>query len=254
MRVLITTEYDGTNFSGWQKQVNKRTIQSEIEAALYSIFKEKIKVWGSGRTDSGVHAIAQTAHFDISDTSIKNFTIFNKLDSIKLVKALNATLPIDIKILKARRVSNSFHAQFNVKKKTYIYRLETNVVRPSPLNARFVGTCLKSLDIEKMREASSYLIGEHDFTSFCNSRTSVIDFRRTIYDITIKKHKNLFCFEISGDGFLYNMIRIIIGTLADVGTCKIEPKEIKSILRSKSRSAAGKTVSASGLYLKKVIY
>ncbi len=252
--MLLTIEYKGTNFAGWQVQPGKRTVQGEIEKALQNIFGQKIQIFGSGRTDSGVHAIGQTAHFDGASSVFNKFIVNGKLNKEKLILAINANLPVDVKVLKLKKVAGNFHARFNVKEKIYLYKLQTNTNISSPLLAGLVGTCKKSLDIQKMREGAKFLIGEHDFTSFSSTKTEVEDFVRTINYIKIRKESDIVTFEISGNGFLYNMVRIIVGTLVDVGTGKIEPEKIKTILESKSRSCAGKTAPAEGLYLKKVKY
>lgn len=274
MRILMTVEYKGTNFSGWQIQPNRRTVQGEIETALSTLFGQSIAIFGSGRTDSGVHALGQTAHFEVARHILSKFMINSiektsnlnkneeinnkkqnsKLDKNKLIMAINANLPNDIKILNMKKVASHFHARFNVKEKIYLYKLQMNTNTPSPLLNGFVGTCKKNLAIEKMHEGAKYLIGEHNFISFSSSKTEVEDFVRTINYIKIKKESDFISFEISGNGFLYNMVRIIVGTLVDVGTNKIDPQDVKAILEAKDRTKAGKTVSASGLYLKKVRY
>ncbi|MDD4110229.1 MAG: tRNA pseudouridine(38-40) synthase TruA [Clostridia bacterium] len=255
MKILLTIEYKGTDFAGWQSQPNKRTIQGEIESALFSLLGEKIQIYGSGRTDSGVHALAQTAHFEVGNPLFEKK--FNKKGEslTQFILALNSNLPADIKILKAKKVASNFHSRYDVKEKVYLYKMETNTRKTSPLLNGFVGTSKYDLEIEKMKEGSKFLIGEHDFTSFSSSNTEIKDFVRTINYIKIKKeNENVVTFEISGNGFLYNMVRIIIGTLVQVGTYKIEPKELKTILESKDRTKAGKTAQACGLYLKKVRY
>jgi tRNA pseudouridine38-40 synthase len=254
MKMLLTIEYKGTNFAGWQVQPGKRTVQGEIEKALQNIFGQKIQIFGSGRTDSGVHAIGQTAHFNGASSVFNKFIVNDKLNKEKLMLAINANLPVDVKVLKLKKVASHFHARFNVKEKIYLYKLQTNTNIASPLTAGLVGTCKKSLDIQKMCDGSKFLIGEHDFTSFSSTKTEVEDFVRTINYIKIRKESDIVTFEISGNGFLYNMVRIIVGTLVDVGTGKIEPEKIKTILESKSRSCASKTAPAEGLYLKKVKY
>lgn len=261
MKILLTIEYNGNNFSGWQSQPEKRSVQGEIEKILVNLFQKEIKIYGSGRTDAGVHAFGQTAHFEIDKIIFDNK--FNsskenkksvKQSLTRFIEAMNSLLPKDIKILKVKKVTNKFHARYDIKEKIYLYKMETNTKLPSPLLNGFVGTVKQSLDIEKMKEGANYLIGEHNFTSFSSAKTEVKDFTRIINYINIKKKGNIFTFEISGNGFLYNMVRIIVGTLVDIGIYKIEPQKIKTILESKSRSMAGKTASACGLYLKKVIY
>lgn len=255
MKILLTIEYNGTNLAGWQSQNNKRTVQTEIENSLFSIFGEKVKIYGSGRTDSGVHAIAQVAHFELKPALASKFIKLKKIDFDKLVNAINSSFSGDIQILTAKEVPSDFHAQFDAKEKIYIYKMQEKAIRPSPLNSNFVGTCRNLLDIKRMKKATKYLVGEHDFTSFSNARTTVINFTRRINYIKIKRQQNgIVLFEISGNGFLYNMVRIIVGTLVDVGISQIEPSDVRKILQKKDRRAAGKTVSAAGLYLKEVKY
>lgn len=256
MKILLTIEYKGTNFAGWQIQPKKRTIQGEIQSSLSLLFGEKIEIYGSGRTDSGVHAMGQTAHFEVASSLFnKKFSKNSQKDSFsQFVIALNSNLPDDIKILKAKKVASHFHARYDVKEKVYLYKMQINTNKTSPLLNELVGICKCTLDIEKMREGSKHLIGKHDFTSFSSSNTEVKDFVRTINYIKIKKESGIVTFEISGNGFLYNMVRIIVGTLVQVGICKIKPKNIKEILEAKDRTKAGKTAQACGLYLKKVRY
>ncbi len=254
MKVLLTIEYKGTNFEGWQVQPKKRTVQEVLEETISKLLNEKISLFASGRTDSGVHALAQCAHFESGGEKIKqNFFIKNKFNSEKLVNAINANLPEDVKIIKAKRVSNKFHARFDVKEKKYIYKLEIGT--GSPLTHGLVGTYKHNLDIEKMKKGSDFLVGTHDFRSFSSVKTEVQDFVRTINYIKIYQLKdNEIIFEISGNGFLYNMVRIIVGTLIDIGDNKISPEDIKIILDAKDRTKAGKTVAPEGLYLKEVRY
>ena len=211
--------------------------------------EEKISIVGSGRTDSGVHALSQSAHFE---TSCEKFLTNKKFDEKKLVNALNANLPLDINILSAKKVKDSFHARFDVKEKTYVYHLQ---VGNNPLLSGLAGSVKKMPNLSLMKEASKFLVGEHNFKSFACARTEVENFVRTIYSIKISAPtKNEFIFELRGNGFLYNMVRIIVGTLVDVGTGKILPEEIKTILEAKDRTKAGKTAPAEGLYLKAVKY
>ena len=249
MKVLLTIQYKGTNYVGWQKQHNGTSVQETIENALSFLCEENVKISGSGRTDAGVHALGQTAHFE---TSSQKFLTNKKLDSKKLVNALNANLPSDINISSAKEVGENFHARFDAKQKTYEYHL---VVGKNPIKEGLAGFVKNFPNISLMKEASKFLIGEHNFKSFSSAKTEVTDFVRTIYSIKIyMQEKNEIVFEISGNGFLYNMVRIIVGTLVDVGIGKILPEDIKEILNSEDRTKAGKTAPAEGLYLKAVKY
>lgn len=253
MKIKISICYNGKNFVGWQTQNNGRSVQEEIEKTLSFLFDEKTKIIGSGRTDAGVHALSQVASFEISSNRfLKNFTLDSQLISDKLINAINANLPSDIKILSAEEVGDNFNARFSAKQKTYLYRLQ---VGTNPLTDGFVGNVNLMPDIKAMKKASKYLVGEHDFSSFCSSKTETKTFVRKIYKIKIRKVSPIeFNFEITGNGFLYNMVRIIVGTLYEVGIGKKTVKDIKTILDSKDRKKAGKTLPASGLYLKQVLY
>lgn len=251
MKVLLTISYNGKDFVGWQKQKNGLSIQETIENALSLLLDEKVELNGSGRTDAGVHALAQTAHFESSSSKLKKFFENRNQTSTKLVLALNANLPQTIKIVDARKVCSSFHARFDVKKKTYLYRLSWN---ENPFTCGFVGIVREKPSINEMKKAAQFLIGEKDFSSFCSAKTETKDFVRTIYEIKITSKRDEVNFEICGNGFLYNMVRIIVGTLYEVGIGKRKPEEIVEILNAKNRTKAGKTAPAEGLYLKEVKY
>lgn len=251
MKILLTISYNGKNYVGWQKQKNGVSVQETIENALALLLGENVDLHGSGRTDSGVHALAQTAHFESSSPKLNNFFENGSLLSNKLVSALNANLPASIKIVSAKKVAPSFHARFDVKKKTYLYRLSWN---ETPFNIGFVGIVKEKPNLEEMKNAAKFLIGEKDFSSFCSAKTETKDFVRTIYGIKITGKKDEITFEISGNGFLYNMVRIIVGTLFEVGIGKRSPKSIIETLEAKDRTKAGKTAPAEGLYLKEVKY
>lgn len=252
MRILLTISYNGKNYVGWQKQKNGKSVQETIENALSFLLGQKIEICGSGRTDAKVHALAQTASFDASsERFVKNFCKINTLNSKKLVAALNANLPHDIRIISAKKVSSSFHARFNVKQKTYLYRLSWE---ETPFNQDFVGLFQEKPNVKEIEKAAKFLLGEHDFSSFCSAKTETKDFVRTIFSIKIIKKHNELNFEICGNGFLYNMVRIIVGTLYEVGTGKRTAESIYEILEAKDRTKAGKTAPAEGLYLKAVKY
>ena len=242
-RVLLTIEYDGRDYYGWQKQPNQRTIQGEIENAIYSSLGEKVEIFGSGRTDSGVHALNQKAHFDMT----------KPVPISKLAEILNNALPDDIVIKDAVEVESDFHARFSVHKKCYRYKIFNSPVKNAFL-AKRTGYVKRPLDIDKMTEVGNLLIGEHNFKGFCSANTSTDNFVRTIYDISITKEDNIIVIDIFGSGFLYNMVRIIVGTLVDYSLGRLTLDDIKKALIEGDRSKSGQTMSPYGLYLKDVIY
>lgn len=239
----LVIEYNGCHFYGWQKQEDKRTVQGELEKALSSLLNETVCVEGSGRTDRGVHALGQVASCKTESTI--------PLKNIK--GALNNLLPSDVRILKVTEENENFHARFSAKKKTYKYVVQVTGDRPA-LKSDFVAYYPFDVDLEKMREASKILIGKHNFKGFCCADTTVADFEREIYDISIFKRNKIFTFYVTGNGFLYNMVRIIVGTLLDCGRGKLSFEDITLALVNGNRSLAGKTMPACGLYLKSVEY
>lgn len=242
-RVLLTIEYDGSDYFGWQKQPNVRTIQEEIEKAIFASIGEKVELFGSGRTDAKVHALAQKAHFDMS----------LPVPVDKLPEILNNILPGDIAIKDACEVDSDFHARFSVHKKCYRYKIYNSPIKNAFLSKR-CGIVKKPLDEKKMIEASKILIGEHDFKGFCSANTSVENFVRTIYDINIARNDDFIKIDVCGNGFLYNMVRIIVGTLVDYALGKLSLEDIRLALETGDRSKSGQTMSPYGLYLKDVIY
>ncbi len=254
INVLFTISYKGTNYSGWQVQPKKQTIQGEIESVLERLFNEKVEVVGSGRTDAGVHALGAKANALLNaDFLSKHFSKNGKLDFVKFRDAINQLLPKNIQILSIKRVPITFNARFLAKKKTYEYKLQNGGIL-SPFDSETTVLVRQKLDIDAMITASKCLIGEHDFTSFCSAQTQTNDHIRTIYDIKITKKSNKILIDITGNGFLYNMVRIIVGTLVEIGLKKKNASEMKTILSSKDRSKAGKTFPALALFLKKVVY
>ena len=241
--IKLTIEYDGKDFKGWQKQPNKPNIQGEIERAIYNITKEEVDLIGSGRTDAGVHALAQVA----------NFKTNSNIPIEKLALAINSQLKNSIIIKKAEEVDERFHSRYNAKHKTYRY-----IINNSPCGTaiyRNLEYCFPiKLDVAKMQEAAKYFEGEHDFKAFKSSGTSAKNSVRTIYNASVKQEGEKIIIELTGNGFLYNMVRIISGTLLDVGLQKIKPEEIKNIIEEKDRQKAGKTLPAHGLYLVEVKY
>lgn len=244
-RILMTIEYDGTNFCGWQTQNQKRTVQGEIESALSSFYGEDIQIHGSGRTDAGVHALGQTAHFDAPKKN--NFKVE------KLPYALNEKLPDDVKVLFAKQVDDNFHARKSVKKKTYLYKAYVSHFL-SPIDRTRKMRIYPEPNLAAMKGAASLLIGEHNFSAFMSAGSQIKDTTRTIFEINIKKNQNDFTFEICGNGFLYNMVRIIVGTLIEIGQGRLSKTNISKALESGDRKFAGKTAQPQGLYLKNVKY
>ncbi len=243
--IKLTIEYDGTNYCGWQVQDNGPSIQAEIEKALLAITGEKIRINGSGRTDAGVHARGQTA----------NFTTESRVPAEKFSFALNSMLPRDIVIKDSAEVAPDFHARYSAIGKKYSY-LINNSKFPSALLRNYayhVDYC-ERLDIRKLRKAAEAFIGTYDFSGFMSTGSKVSDTVRTIYDISVEHENELIRFNFKGNGFLYNMVRIITGTLLYTGIGRINPEDIKSIILSKDRGRAGITVPACGLYLEEVYY
>lgn len=243
MNVKIELEYDGTRYHGWQRQNNAISIQEVLEEAISSITGEKISVIGAGRTDAGVHALGQVANF-ITNTRIP-------ID--KLPYAINSKLPEDIIVKDAQIVPESFHARKSAKAKVYVYSI-LNSRFASPLQRYFSYFFPLPLDVEAMRKAGKYFLGVHDFAGFRSTGSAVKSSVREIYRLEVNKNNDLITIEIEANGFLYNMVRIISGTLLDVGISKISLDEIPAIIASRDRDRAGKTLPPQGLCLKKVIY
>lgn len=242
MRYLITFSYDGSKYKGYQKQPNETTIQGELEKVLTGINNGEVLVSASGRTDAGVHALNQTAHFDL-DINIT---------TEKLKLALNSLLPSDIYVKNVEEVDSDFHARFNVKEKEYIYKI--NVGEYNPLEKDYVYQYNKELDIVKMKEAIKYFEGTHDFKSFTKNNDEKDDFVRTIISTSIDIKDNIITISFRGTGFLRYMVRNMVGFLIEVGQLKRESVEVKTILEAKDRTKAGITAHPEGLYLKEVSY
>lgn len=241
--ILLKLEYDGYNYCGWQKQINEKTIQGTIEEVLRRITNEDIEVIGCSRTDSGVHAIGYVCNFK-TDSNIPG-------DKFKYI--LNQKLPNDISVMDSEYVDEGFHSRYNCKGKTYIYKICNREFR-SAIGRNYVFDYKYKLDIDKMKEAAKHFIGEHDFAAFKNVGSSVKTTVRTITELSVEKENDIIIFRVTGDGFLYNMVRIIVGTLLEVGIGKRSPEEIKNIIISKDRRNAGASVPATGLCLYKVFY
>lgn len=241
--IKLTIEYHGKDFNGWQKQPNKLNIQGEIERAIEIITGEEITLIGSGRTDAGVHSLGQVANFKTNTT----------IPIEKLALAINSNLKKSIVIKSAEEVEERFHSRYAAHSKKYRY-----IINNSP-----TGTAIYReleyqfpipLDVEKMQKAAKYFEGEHDFSAFKASGTSSKNSVRKIFKAEVFKKEDRIYIELTGSGFLYNMVRIISGTLLEVGLGKIRPEEIPQIIQSKDRKKAGKTLPAVGLYLVEVNY
>ncbi|MBE5756410.1 MAG: tRNA pseudouridine(38-40) synthase TruA [Clostridiales bacterium] len=244
MNIKLTICYDGTDFFGWQIQKNGRTVQEEIEKAIFTLTGEKVKLVGSGRTDTGVSAFNQVANFKIEKTNIK---------AEKFYLALNTILPSDIKVLKSELVADDFSARYSALNKTYEYKFYKSKVE-IPIIDRYALRVNESVDISKMQDAVKVFLGEQDFRCFLKSGSSVKTTVRTIYDAKILEKEDFFVFSITGNGFLYNMVRTMMGSLLLVGEGKITKEELSEIIKTGDRKRVGRTVLAKGLLLKKVEY
>lgn len=241
--IKLTIEYDGKDFNGWQKQPNKLNIQGTIEQTIKSITGEDVELNASGRTDAGVHALGQVA----------NFKTNSKIPIEKFAIALNSRLKKSIVIKKAEEVDERFHSRLNCKKKTYRYIIN-NSSEGSAIYRNLETHIPQKLDVEKMKKAIKYFEGEHDFKAFKASGTSSKNSVRTIYETKLYEQGERIYIELTGNGFLYNMVRIITGTLVEVGLGKISPDQIPEIIKIGKRENAGKTLPPQGLYLLKVMY
>ena len=239
----IVIEYDGTLFHGWQRQPDKQTIQGELEHALQVMTTRHVDVHGSGRTDAGVHAFAQTASFSC-DT---------KITETGFKKGLNCLIPESILIKSCEEISPDFHARFSAVKKTYEYKILNRPLRPA-IGKGYVWYISKILNIESMKLAASFLEGEHDFKSFEAAGSPRAHTTRIVSGCNVKKEGDIVSIEITANGFLRYMVRNITGTLVQTGLDKLNPDKITEIIEQKKRSAAGMTAPPNGLFLKEVIY
>lgn len=247
MRYKVTLSYDGTNFKGFQIQPNVRTVQGDLERALTRMAKgQNIRIHPSGRTDAGVHAIGQVFHFDWPLTEISEEG---------MLKGLNVLTAADITIRSVQKVPLDFHARYQAKAKTYIYRVDQKSIQ-SPFDRLYAYHHPYTLDEEKIKRALSLIVGTHDFTSFCASETDKIDKVRTIYQtsLDIDHDQNIWTFTFEGNGFLYNMVRILMGTFIEIGDGRRSLDNFQETMKAKDRSKAAKTLAPHGLYLKSVKY
>ena len=238
----LIIQYDGGRYKGWQRLGDSQnTIQGKIENVLSELIGKRIEINGSGRTDAGVHALAQVANFKISDnlteSAIKNY--------------LYKYLPQDISVKEVMLVPESFHARLNIKRKTYLYKI-WNEEYTNPFMRKYSMHVEQALDITKMKEASQYFIGRHDFTAYSNAKSKKKSMVREIYSIDIEKVTGFIQIRVQGNGFLYNMVRKIVGTLIEVGLGETDAENIPEIINSKERNRVGCIADACGLYLEKV--
>ena len=245
MQILLTLAYDGTNYVGWQRQQNGMAVQQKVEEALSDLMCKPIIVKAASRTDAGVHALGQRAAFFADNLHVPT-------DKLPIV--LTGLLPGDISVLSASIVSDIFNPRFDACYKTYVYQI-CNAPIPNPLLRRYSAFVPKALDIAAMDRACEFFIGRHDFAAFCAAGSSAKTTTREIYSCCVKKSPNgLVALTVTGNGFLYNMVRIIAGTLVYVGIGKISPEKVGSIIASKDRKQAGKTMPPEGLVLDMVSY
>lgn len=235
-RIKLIVAYDGTNYCGWQVQPNGETIEGVLNRTLSELLKEEIKVIGASRTDSGVHSLGNVAVFDTE----------TRIPPEKICLALNQRLPEDIVVQESCQVADDFHPRHCDSTKTYEYRI---LNRKIPMPTRRLDTYFfyRNLDVDLMKQGASYIEGTHDFKSFCSANSPVEDTVRTVYSVNVKKEDDIISIRVQGSGFLYNMVRIIAGTLIQVGLGEMKPDEIPRILAAKDRSAAGPTAPAHGL-------
>ena len=245
-RILLTIAYDGTNYSGWQKQKDEAviTVEGELTKALRLLFRNPaLECIGASRTDAGVHALGQRAVIDV-ETSIP---------AEKIPLAIRSFLPADIVVTKAEEVAEAFHPRFDCVKKTYEYRF-WNAPAKNPKERLYSAYVQKPLDVERMNEGAKAFLGTHDFAAFCAAGAQVSTTVRTIFDCHVEKQGESVRILVTGDGFLYNMVRILAGTLLAVGMGRLEPKAVAAIIAGKDRRAAGQTAEPQGLTLLEIFY
>lgn len=239
-RIMLTVAYDGTDYHGWQFQDNGRTIEGELNKALSALLQDEIIVIGASRTDAGVHALCNVAVFDT----------VSAIPAEKFAYALNQMLPCDIRIKKSEEVAVDFHPRKVKTRKTYEYHIDCEEFS-NPIKQRYSYFTYTPLDVSLMQEATNDLVGQHDFTSFCSVNSTALSPVRTITNLSITQNGCDIVISVTGNGFLYNMVRIIAGTLMEVGRGKYPPEAVKTMLEQKDRTKAGPTAPACGLILVK---
>lgn len=237
-RIMLTVAYDGTDYSGWQIQPHAVTIEGILNRELSNLLGDEIRVIGASRTDAGVHAEGAVCVFDTD----------SRIPPDKFSFALNQTLPADIRIRKSEEVALDFHPRKCDCRKTYVYRIWEDTF-PMPTNQRYMLWVHTKLDVDRMKKAASYLVGQHDFASFCSTHTQTENTVRTIYYLSVIREGKQITITVCGDGFLYNMVRIIAGTLIEIGQGKREPESVKEMLRALDRASSGPTAPPQGLCL-----
>ena len=244
MNYRLLIQYDGTRYDGWQRQkTTGSTIQGKIEDVLGRMTGERVEIKGASRTDAGVHARGQVANVQLPD----EFTAEEIRDY------LNRYLPEDIGVLEVKEVSDRFHSRLNAGEKTYLYRISTNTIK-NVFERKYIYDLDHPLDVERMRQAARFLVGEHDFRSFCTMKPETDSTVRTIYSLDVERENDMITLRVRGNGFLYNMVRIIAGTLIRVGGGSFEPEYVKEILDAKDRNMAGETARPEGLTLVEIKY
>lgn len=242
-RLLLTIQYDGTNYHGWQVQKNALTVQEVVQNAIEKVFGERLDVKGCSRTDSGVHANMYCLSLD-TDMKINNSNV---------VQALNGFLPKDVAVKSCTEVSMDFHPRYSVKDKEYLYKINNAEVRDAFLS-NYTYYYHRKIDVEYLNKEAKAFIGTYDYVGFCSSKTDVEGTVRTVKSFDVWREGDMVYFKVSADGFLYNMVRIMIGTLLFINEGKIKQGELSDVISSKDRKRAGKTAPPQGLYLNKINY
>ncbi len=241
--LFLTISYDGSNYHGWQIQKNAITVQEVFQNAVQKVFCEKLDIKGCSRTDSGVHANMYCLSLK-TDMNISNESV---------VRALNTYLPKDIAVNSCEEVDDDFHARYSVKSKEYIYKLYNGKIR-NPFLEKYAFQYRYPIDVDYLNKEAKAFIGTYDYSGFCSAHSGVEDTVRTVKDFTVWREGDMVYFKVEADGFLYNMVRIMVGTLLFVSEGKIKEGELKEVILSKNRKKAGKTAPAQGLYLNRVNY
>ena len=242
-RIKLTVAYDGTNYSGWQIQPNAPTVEQVLDSAVYALTGENVHVTGASRTDAGVHGLGNVAVFDTEST----------IPGERFSYALNRYLPEDVSIQESRQVADTFHPRHCNTRKTYEYKI-LNTTFPVPQLRNYSWHVPGKLDVDKMQEAAELLVGEHDFKSFCCVRSQTETTIRHIYSLNVRREDDFVILSITGNGFLYNMVRIIAGTLVQIGKGQLCSDDIKKMLELRDRTVAGQTAPPQGLTLMKIEY
>lgn len=243
-RIKMVVQYLGTNYAGWQVQPEHITVQGEIQKAIEQGLGESAEVFGSGRTDAGVHAFGQVAHFDTD----------SRINPVKIYNVLNKFLPKDIRVLSTEQVAGDFHARFDVKQKTYEYHFYCSEINMPLLDITHARVRFP-FDFDRALEACGAFLGTHDFKGFCGANSKVKDTVRTIYSVALSAGlDNTYCLSVTGNGFLYNMVRIIAGTVIEAGCGQKRAEDMEAIIASGERDRAGRTAQPCGLVLKEVKY